>query len=152
MIKHRRIMPRVTGDNVSIETDGVKNTIISGKDWALVLPKDMPIQQVIDELTEKHYRLFLDNWKGDKGVPRLKEEIDKRYRDEAHVRFSNILQRSFLYGDILEHLSVNRTKTSATDADSLFTIELKLEFRSSDIDIRMFEAGIERIIGDELPE
>ena len=74
MIKHTRTMPRVTGDKVTIETDGVKNTIISGKDWGLVLPKDMPIQQVIDELTEKHYRLFLDNWKGDKGVPRLKEE------------------------------------------------------------------------------
>ena len=78
--------------------------------------------------------------------------IDKRYRDEAHVRLSNILGRAFLYGDILEHLSVNRTKTSATDADSLFTIELKLEFRSSDIDIRLLEAGIERIIRDELPE
>ena len=78
--------------------------------------------------------------------------IDKRYRDEAHVRFSNILGRAFLYGDILEHLSVNRTKTSATDKDTLFTIELKLDFKSSDIDIRMLEAGIERIIGDELPE
>ena len=76
MIKHKRIMPRVTGDEVSIEVQGNKNTIISGIDWALVLPKDMPIQQVIDELTEKHYRLFLDNWKGDKGVPRLKEERD----------------------------------------------------------------------------
>ena len=76
MIKHTRIMPRVTGDKVTIEVQGDKNTIISGKDWALVLPKDMPIQQVIDELTEKQYRLFLDNWKGDKGVPRLKEERD----------------------------------------------------------------------------
>ena len=76
MIKHTRIMPRVTGDKITIETEGNKNTIISGKDWALALPKDMPIQQVIDELTEKHYRLFLYNWNGDKGVPRLKEERD----------------------------------------------------------------------------
>ena len=76
MIKHKRIMPRVIGAKVTIEAEGDKNTIISGIDWALVLPKDMPIQQVIDELTEKHYRLFLDNWKGDKGVPRLKEERD----------------------------------------------------------------------------
>ena len=76
MIKHTRIMPRVTGDRVIIEAEGDKNTIISGIDWALVLPKDMPIQQVIDDLTEKHYRLFLDNWNGDKGVPRLKEERD----------------------------------------------------------------------------
>ena len=75
MIKHGRIMPRVTGDKVTIETEGDKNTIISGRDWALVLPKDMPIQQVIDELTEKQYRLFLDNWKLSI-VPRLKEERD----------------------------------------------------------------------------
>ena len=75
MIKHTRIMPRVTGDKVTIETEGNKNTIISGKDWALALPKDMPIQQVIDELTEKQYRLFLDNWKLSI-VPRLKEERD----------------------------------------------------------------------------
>ena len=77
MIKHKRIMPRVIGDEISIEVQGDKNTIISGIDWALVLPKDMPIQQVIDDLTEKHYRLFLDNWKGDKGVPRLKEEREQ---------------------------------------------------------------------------
>ena len=76
MIKHKRIIPRVIGDEISIEVQGDKNTIISGKDWALVLPKDMPIQQVIDELTEERYRLFLDSWKGDKGVPRLKEERD----------------------------------------------------------------------------
>ena len=77
MIKHTRIMPRVTGDKVTIEAEGNKNTIISGKDWALVLPKDMPIQQVIDELTEKQSIVFLDNWKGDKGVPRLKEEREQ---------------------------------------------------------------------------
>ena len=78
--------------------------------------------------------------------------IDKRYRDEAQERLRNITNRSFMYGDIMEHISVERTKSSGTDADSTFTIELKLEFRSSDIDIRMLEAGIERIIGDELPE
>lgn len=76
MIKHKRSMPRGTGDEVSIEVAGNKNTIISGRDWVLVLPKDMAIQQVIDELTEQRYRLFLDSWKGDGGVPRLKEERD----------------------------------------------------------------------------
>lgn len=77
--------------------------------------------------------------------------IDKRYRDEAHVRFSNILGRSFLYGDILEHLSVNRTKTSATDTDSLFTINLKLEFKSTEVDIANLEESIQKIMDTEYP-
>ena len=77
--------------------------------------------------------------------------IDKRYRDEAHVRFSNILGRSFLYGDILEHLSVNRTKSSSTDGPSEYTIELKLEFKSSEVDISKLEDGVENILSATEP-
>ena len=78
--------------------------------------------------------------------------IDRGFRKEAELRFKAILDKAFMYGDIMEHVSVNRTKSSSTDGPSEYTIELKLEFRSSDIDIRLLEAGIERIIGDELPE
>ena len=52
--------------------------------------------------------------------------IDKRYRTEAQERLRNITNRSFMYGDIMEHISVERTKSSGTDTDSTFTINLKL--------------------------
>ena len=72
--------------------------------------------------------------------------IDKRYRDEAELRFKDILDKAFMYGDIMEHISVNRTKSSSTDGPSEYTIELKLEFKSSEVDISKLEDGVENIL------
>ena len=35
--------------------------------------------------------------------------IDKGFRKEAELRFKAILDKAFMYGDIMEHISVNRT-------------------------------------------
>ena len=77
--------------------------------------------------------------------------IDKRYRDEAELRFKAILDKAFMYGDIMEHISVNRTKSSSTDGPSEYTIELKLEFKSSEVDISKLEDGVENILSATEP-
>ena len=77
--------------------------------------------------------------------------IDKRYRTEAQERLRNITNRSFMYGDIMEHISVERTKSSVTDADSTFTINLKLEFKSTEVDIANLEESIQKIMDAEYP-
>ena len=86
--------------------------------------------------------------------------IDKRYRTEAQERLRNITNRSFMYGDIMEHISVERTKSSGTDADlirglndasSTFTINLKLEFKSTEVDIANLEESIQKIMDTEYP-
>ena len=77
--------------------------------------------------------------------------IDKRYRTEAELRFKAILDKAFMYGDIMEHISVNRTKSSSTDGPSEYTIELKLEFKSSEVDISKLEDGVENILSATEP-
>ena len=77
--------------------------------------------------------------------------IDKRYRKEAELRFKAILDKAFMYGDIMEHISVNRTKSSSTDGPSEYTIELKLEFKSSEVDISKLEDGVENILSSTEP-
>lgn len=77
--------------------------------------------------------------------------IDKRYRTEAQERLRNITNRSFMYGDIMEHISVERTKSSGTDTDSTFTINLKLEFKSTEVDIANLEESIQKIMDTEYP-
>ena len=72
--------------------------------------------------------------------------IDKKYRDEAEGRYKDIIERAFMYGDVMEHISVNRTKSSSTDGPSEYTIELKLEFKSSEVDISKLEDGVENIL------
>ncbi len=77
--------------------------------------------------------------------------IDKRYRDEAELRFKAILDKAFMYGDVMEHISVNRTKSSSTDGPSEYTIELKLEFKSTEVDIANLEEYIQKIMDTEYP-
>ena len=77
--------------------------------------------------------------------------IDRRFRKEAELRFKAILDKAFMYGDIMEHISVNRTKSSSTDGPSEYTIELKLEFKSSEVDISKLEDGIENILSATEP-
>ena len=77
--------------------------------------------------------------------------IDKRYRDQAHEKYKNIIDKAFMYGDIMEHISVNRTKSSSTDGPSEYTIELKLEFKSSEVDISKLEDGVENILSATEP-
>ena len=77
--------------------------------------------------------------------------IDKRYREEAHDKYKNIIDKAFMYGDVMEHISVNRTKSSSTDGPSEYTIELKLEFKSSEVDISKLEDGVENILSATEP-
>ena len=77
--------------------------------------------------------------------------IDKGFRKEAELRFKAILDKAFMYGDIMEHISVNRTKSSSTDGPSEYTIELKLEFKSSEVDISKLEDGVENILSSTEP-
>ena len=77
--------------------------------------------------------------------------IDRGFRKEAEERFKAILYKAFMYGDIMEHISVNRTKSSSTDGPSEYTIELKLEFKSSEVDISKLEDGVENILSSTEP-
>lgn len=77
--------------------------------------------------------------------------IDRGFRKEAELRFKAILDKAFMYGDIMEHISVNRTKSSSTDGPSEYTIELKLEFKSSEVDISKLEDGVENILSATEP-
>ena len=77
--------------------------------------------------------------------------IDSGFRKEAELRFKAILDKAFMYGDIMEHISVNRTKSSSTDGPSEYTIELKLEFKSSEVDISKLEDGVENILSATEP-
>ena len=77
--------------------------------------------------------------------------IDRRFRKEAELRFKAILDKAFMYGDVMEHISVNRTKSSSTDGPSEYTIELKLEFKSTEVDIANLEEYIQKIMDTEYP-
>ena len=77
--------------------------------------------------------------------------IDRGFRKEVELRFKAILDKAFMYGDIMEHVSVNRTKSSSTDGPSEYTIELKLEFKSSEVDISKLEDGVENILSATEP-
>ena len=72
--------------------------------------------------------------------------IDKKYRDEAEGRCKDIIDRAFMYGDVMEHTVIERTRSSSTVADSEYTINLKMEFRSSEVDIDKLEEAIQKII------
>ena len=72
--------------------------------------------------------------------------IDKKYRDEAEVRYKDIIDRAFMYGDVMEHTVIERTRSSSTVADSEYTINLKMEFRSSEVDIDKLEEAIQKIM------
>ena len=52
--------------------------------------------------------------------------IDKRYRDEAHDKYKNIIDKAFMYGDVMEHIVIERTKSSSSVSDSEYTINLKM--------------------------
>ena len=77
--------------------------------------------------------------------------IDKRFRKEAELRFKAILDKAFMYGDVMEHISVNRTKSSSTDGPSEYTINLMMVFRSSEVDISKLEDGVENILSATEP-
>ena len=72
--------------------------------------------------------------------------IDKKYRDEAELRYKDIIDRAFMYGDVMEHTVIERTRSSSTVADSEYTINLKMEFRSSEVDIDKLEEAIQKIM------
>ena len=72
--------------------------------------------------------------------------IDKKYRDEAELRYKDIIDRAFMYGDVMEHMVIERTRSSSTVADSEYTINLKMEFRSSEVDIDKLEEAIQKIM------
>ena len=72
--------------------------------------------------------------------------IDKKYRDEAELRYKDIIDRAFMYGDVMEHTVIERTRSSSTVADSEYTINLKIEFRSSEVDIDKLEEAIKKIM------
>ena len=72
--------------------------------------------------------------------------IDKKYRDEAELRYKDIIERAFMYGDVMEHTVIERTRSSSTVADSEYTINLKMEFRSSEVDIDKLEDAIQKIM------
>ena len=65
--------------------------------------------------------------------------IDKRYRDEAYGKYKNIIDQAFMYGDIMEHIAIERTKSSSSVSDREYTINLKMVFRSSEGDISKLE-------------
>ena len=72
--------------------------------------------------------------------------IDKKYRDEAQIRYKEIIDKAFMYGDVMEHTVIERTRSSSTVADSEYTINLKMEFRSSEVDINKLEEAIQKIM------
>ena len=72
--------------------------------------------------------------------------IDKKYRDEAETKHKAIIDRAFMYGDVMEHTVIERTRSSSTVADSEYTINLKMEFRSSEVDIDKLEEAIQKIM------
>ena len=72
--------------------------------------------------------------------------IDKKYRDEAELRYKDIIDRAFMYEDVMEHTVIERTRSSSTVADSEYTINLKMEFRSSEVDIDKLEEAIQKIM------
>ena len=72
--------------------------------------------------------------------------IDKKYRDEAELRYKDIIDRAFMYGDVMEHTVIERTRSSSTVADSEYAINLKMEFRSSEVDIDKLEEAIQKIM------
>ena len=72
--------------------------------------------------------------------------IDKKYRDEAELRYKDIIDRAFMYGDVMEHTVIERARSSSTVADSEYTINLKMEFRSSEVDIDKLEEAIQKIM------
>ena len=72
--------------------------------------------------------------------------IDKKYRDEAELLYKDIIDRAFMYGDVMEHTVIERTRSSSTVADSEYTINLKIEFRSSEFDIDKLEEAIQKIM------
>ena len=51
-----------------------------------------------------------------------------------------------MYGDVMEHTVIERTRSSSTVADSEYTINLKMEFRSSEVDIDKLEEAIQKIM------
>ena len=72
--------------------------------------------------------------------------IDKKYRDEAELLYKAIIDRAFMYGDVMEHTVIERTRSSSTVADSEYTINLKMEFISSEVDIDKLEEAIQKIM------
>ena len=72
--------------------------------------------------------------------------IDEKYRDEAEARYMDIIDMAFIYGDVMEHTVIERTRSSSTVADSEYTINLKMEFRSSEVDIDKLEEAIQKIM------
>ena len=72
--------------------------------------------------------------------------IDKRYREEAHDKYKNIIDKAFMYGDVMEHIVIERTKSSSSVSDSEYTINLKMEFRSSEVDISKLEEAIQNLM------
>ena len=68
--------------------------------------------------------------------------IDKRYRDEAHEKYKNIIDKAFMYGDVMEHIVIERTKSSSSVSDSEYTINIKMEFRGSEVDISKLEKAV----------
>ena len=77
--------------------------------------------------------------------------IDRGFRKEAELRFKAILDEAFMHGDIMEHISVNRTKSSSTYGPSEYTINLMMVFRSSEVDISKLEDGVENILSSTEP-
>ena len=65
--------------------------------------------------------------------------IDKRYRDEAHDKYKHIIDNAFMYGDFMENTIVERTKSSSSVSDSEYMINIKMEFRGSEVDISKLE-------------
>ena len=72
--------------------------------------------------------------------------IDYRDRDEAHTLYKDIIDKAFMYGDVMEHTVIERTRSSSTVADSEYTINLKMEFRSSEVDISKLEEAIQNLM------
>ena len=68
------------------------------------------------------------------------------YRDEAELLYKDIIDRAFMYGDVMEHTVIERTRSSSTVADSEYTINLKMEFRSSEVDISKLEEAIQNLM------
>ena len=68
------------------------------------------------------------------------------YRDDAELLYKDIIDRAFMYGDVMKHTVIERTRSSSTVADSEYTINLKMEFRSSEVDIDKLEEAIQKIM------
>lgn len=72
--------------------------------------------------------------------------IDKRDRDEAYGKYKNIIDRAFMYGDVMENIAIERTRSSSSVSDSEYMINLKMEFRSSEVDISKLEESIQKLM------